>query len=72
MTSWENGVYLMKNGESFLTWIIKDPDDFSAEGPGKKHNAMELFEDKNGQMWIGTYYGGLFRYDPLHPDPLHF
>ena len=44
-----------------FTIIRNDPDDPNSLS---YNNITSIFEDRSGILWIGTFYGGLNRYDP--------
>ncbi|MFI5149474.1 MAG: two-component regulator propeller domain-containing protein [Bacteroidia bacterium] len=50
----QGGVSLLKNG--ITTWM-------PLPSAGKDLTAYYFMEDQKGDLWIGTYQGGLFRYD---------
>ena len=48
--------------EKFISW--QSTKSFSATGPGLSDNGITaIIQDKNGYIWIGTYKGGLNRFD---------
>ncbi len=58
-----NGVDILDRKTNEFHHILKDPEDFEDDGNSFQHNPTVLYEDKLGYMWIGTYYGGLLRYN---------
>lgn len=58
--SWNNGLFLLKNGSKKFT-------NFSVEntsGALASNTILSINEDKDGIIWIGTFYKGLHSYNP--------
>ncbi len=61
----DGGVDILDRESGEFRHILKDPEDFQEENYSFTHSPTVLYEDGQSNMWIGTYYGGLFRYDFL-------
>ena len=51
-----------------ITHFSNDPLSHSMHG----YNIRALCKDKQGYLWIGTIGNGLFRYDPIHQNFIHY
>ncbi|MGJ8761353.1 MAG: hybrid sensor histidine kinase/response regulator transcription factor [Polaribacter sp.] len=58
--SWDNGIYVLKDGFKNITNInIK-----SSNGKLFSNAILSFAEDKDGVIWIGTFYTGVYSFNP--------
>lgn len=58
--SWDNGIYILKDGAKKITNInIKN-----SNGKLLSNAILSIAEDKEGIIWIGTFYTGVYTYNP--------
>lgn len=77
----QNGNIFVGTDGGGLTWLNKDHDNFEASSfvhdPQNPHSisgnvVKTLFEDSQGQIWIGLFAGGLDLYNPTTNSFKHF
>ena len=58
--SWDNGIYILKDGTKKITNInIKN-----SNGELLSNAILSITEDKEGLIWIGTFYTGVYTFNP--------
>jgi signal transduction histidine kinase/ligand-binding sensor domain-containing protein/DNA-binding response OmpR family regulator len=58
--SWDNGVYILKDGSKKITNInIKN-----SNGKLLSNAILSIAEDKEGVIWLGTFYTGVYTFNP--------
>ncbi|MDV7138383.1 two-component regulator propeller domain-containing protein [Maribacter sp. TH_r10] len=61
--SWNNGLFLLKNGsKKFINYNSENTPNLDA------NSILSIDEDSDGIIWIGTFHGGVVRYDPENED----
>ena len=58
--SWDNGVYILKNGTKKITNINIQ----NSNGKLLSNAILSITEDKEGIIWIGTFYTGVYTFNP--------
>ena len=58
--SWDNGFYFLKKGSKKFTNINID----NSNGKLLSNAILSFEEDNDGIIWIGTFYAGLYSYNP--------
>ncbi len=57
--SWRNGLFFLKNGtKKFINYNIDNTGAFDT------NIILSFAEDSSGLIWIGSFYGGVFTYNP--------
>ena len=59
----DQGINLLVEGKDRFTQVLRDPEDLLQNEYSFDCSIVELFEDREGYMWIGTTNCGLFRYN---------
>lgn len=58
------GLYVYKNGESGFTLL--------SDEKLKKLYIYSLYEDRSGQIWVGTWFSGFYTYNPKNNEVLFY
>ena len=66
--SWDNGIYILKDGSKNFTNINIQ----NSNGKLLSNAILSITEDKNGIIWIGTFYTGVYSFNPKTQVLTHY
>lgn len=67
-----NGLFQIKDGHSSQPKLVRADQLFSVLAALNDRDIRSLCEDQEGNLWIGTQSNGLYKWNPLTQDLVHF